>query len=67
MEWAGHSSPRICTHLLVQPTPGASSVPYQGAGQPEEVAPSFLFLTSDDKAYMTGQVLHPNGGEIING
>lgn len=36
-------------------------------GQPEEVAPSFVFLASDDASYMTGQVLHPNGGEIING
>lgn len=37
------------------------------AGQPEEVAPSYVFLASDDSSYMTGQVLHPNGGEIING
>jgi NAD(P)-dependent dehydrogenase (short-subunit alcohol dehydrogenase family) len=36
-------------------------------GEPEEVAPSFVFLASDDSSYMTGQVLHPNGGEIING
>lgn len=36
-------------------------------GQPEEVAPSYVFLASDDASYMTGQVLHPNGGEIING
>jgi NAD(P)-dependent dehydrogenase (short-subunit alcohol dehydrogenase family) len=36
-------------------------------GQPNEVAPSFLFLASDDASYMTGQVLHPNGGTIVNG
>jgi NAD(P)-dependent dehydrogenase (short-subunit alcohol dehydrogenase family) len=36
-------------------------------GQPEEVAPCFVFLASDDASYMTGQVLHPNGGSIING
>ena len=36
-------------------------------GQPEEVAPSYVFLASKDSSYMTGQVLHPNGGEIING
>lgn len=36
-------------------------------GQPREVAPSFLFLACDDSSYMTGQVLHPNGGEIVNG
>lgn len=43
------------------------NVPLGRAGQPEEVAPSFVFLASDDSSYMTGQVLHPNGGEIING
>ena len=36
-------------------------------GQPREVAPSYLFLVTDDSSYITGQVLHPNGGEIING
>ena len=36
-------------------------------GQPNEVAPSFLFLACDDSSYMTGQVLHPNGGTIVNG
>ncbi|HET8570135.1 MAG TPA: SDR family oxidoreductase [Candidatus Limnocylindria bacterium] len=35
-------------------------------GQPEEVAPSFVFLASDDSSYMTGQCLHPNGGEVVN-
>lgn len=41
--------------------------PLGRAGQPVEVAPSFVFLASEDSSYMTGQVLHPNGGEIING
>jgi NAD(P)-dependent dehydrogenase (short-subunit alcohol dehydrogenase family) len=36
-------------------------------GQPEEVAPCYLFLASDDSSYMAGQILHPNGGEVING
>ncbi len=36
-------------------------------GQPNEVAPSFLFLACDDSSYMSGQVLHPNGGTIVNG
>ncbi len=44
-----------------------TDVPLGRAGQPQEVAPSFLFLACEDSAYMTGQVLHPNGGEIING
>ena len=41
--------------------------PLQRAGQPDEVAPCFVFLASEDSSYMTGQVLHPNGGEVING
>jgi len=36
-------------------------------GQPNEVAPSFLFLACDDASYMSGQVLHPNGGTVVNG
>lgn len=43
-------------------------VPLGRAGQPSEVAPSFVFLASAvDSSYVTGQVLHPNGGEIVNG
>lgn len=41
--------------------------PLGRAAQPEEIAPCYVFLASDDSSYMTGQVLHPNGGEIING
>jgi NAD(P)-dependent dehydrogenase (short-subunit alcohol dehydrogenase family) len=41
-------------------------VPMKRPGQPEEVAPSYVFLASDDSSYITGQVIHPNGGEIIN-
>jgi len=44
-----------------------SDVPLRRAGQPAEVAPSYVFLASADADYMTGQVLHPNGGTIING
>jgi len=36
-------------------------------GQPNEVAPAFLFLACEDSSYMSGQVLHPNGGTIVNG
>ncbi|MCC8073120.1 MAG: SDR family oxidoreductase [Clostridiales bacterium] len=42
-----------------------SKVPMMRAGQPCEVAPCYLFLASDDSSYMTGQVLHPNGGTIV--
>ncbi|WP_316838834.1 SDR family oxidoreductase [Pedobacter gandavensis] len=44
-----------------------SDVPLRRAGEPNEVAPCYVFLASDDASYITGQVLHPNGGEIING
>jgi NAD(P)-dependent dehydrogenase (short-subunit alcohol dehydrogenase family) len=44
-----------------------TDVPMQRAGQPEEVAPCYVFLASDDSSYMAGQILHPNGGEIVNG
>jgi NAD(P)-dependent dehydrogenase (short-subunit alcohol dehydrogenase family) len=44
-----------------------SDVPLKRAGQPEEVAPCYLFLASDDSSYMTGQILHPNGGTVVNG
>src|SRR5690606_919054 len=41
--------------------------PMKRPGEPNEVAPCYLFLASEDASYMSGQVLHPNGGEIING
>lgn len=44
-----------------------SDSPMGRAGEPDECATCFLFLASEDSSYMTGQVLHPNGGEIING
>lgn len=44
-----------------------ADTPMGRPGQPEEVAPSYVFLASQDGSYMTGQVLHPNGGEIVNG
>lgn len=43
---------------------GTSRVPMMRAGQPCEMAPSYVFLASEDASYMTGQVLHPNGGTI---
>lgn len=43
-----------------------SSAPMKRAGQPNEVAPAFVFLASEDASYMTGQVLHPNGGTVVN-
>lgn len=42
-------------------------VPMKRAGQPFEVAPAYVFLASDDASYISGQILHVNGGEIVNG
>ena len=41
-------------------------VPIERPGQPVEVATSFVFLASDDSSYFAGQVLHPNGGVVVN-
>ncbi|AGH50002.1 SDR-family protein [Sphingomonas sp. MM-1] len=43
------------------------STPMGRPGQPNEVAPAFLFLACEDASYMSGQVLHPNGGTVVNG
>lgn len=63
----------VWTPLIPSSTPGGhveqfgTQVPLGRAAQPDEIAPCYVFLASDDCVYMTGQVLHPNGGEIING
>ncbi len=63
----------IWTPLIPATFPGekvesfGSDVPLGRAGQPNEVTPCYVFLASADSSYMTGQVLHPNGGEIVNG
>ena len=63
----------IWTPLIVSSFKGkkvaefGSDAPMKRAGEPAEVAPCYLFLASGDSSYITGQVLHPNGGEIVNG
>lgn len=63
----------IWTPLIVQTMPKeqveqfGKQVPMQRPGQPEELAPAYVFLASKDSSYMTGQILHLNGGEIVNG
>jgi len=42
-----------------------ASVPMQRPGQPNEVAPCYVFLASEDASYISGQVLHPNGGDVV--
>lgn len=43
-----------------------ADTPLGRAGQPSEVAPAYVFLAAEDSSYITGQVIHVNGGEIIN-
>jgi NAD(P)-dependent dehydrogenase (short-subunit alcohol dehydrogenase family) len=43
------------------------NTPMGRVGQPEEVATCFVFLASEDASYLAGQVLHPNGGQVVNG
>jgi NAD(P)-dependent dehydrogenase (short-subunit alcohol dehydrogenase family) len=43
------------------------NVPLKRVGQPSEVAPAYVFLASNDASYITGQVIHPNGGVAVNG
>ncbi|HQP91425.1 MAG TPA: SDR family oxidoreductase [Candidatus Omnitrophota bacterium] len=42
-----------------------SKTPMKRAGQPEEVTPTFVFLASQDSSYISGQTIHPNGGEPV--
>jgi NAD(P)-dependent dehydrogenase (short-subunit alcohol dehydrogenase family) len=44
-----------------------ADTPMKRPGQPEELAPAYVYLASDDSSYMTGQILHINGGEVVNG
>jgi NAD(P)-dependent dehydrogenase (short-subunit alcohol dehydrogenase family) len=44
-----------------------ADTPMKRPGQPDEVAPCYVFLAGAESSYMSGQVLHPNGGEVING
>jgi NAD(P)-dependent dehydrogenase (short-subunit alcohol dehydrogenase family) len=44
-----------------------SETAMERAGQPSEIAPAYVFLASDDSSFITGQVIHINGGEVVNG
>lgn len=57
---SGGATPEKLAHF-------GESTPMGRPGQPNEVAPAFLFLACEDASYMSGQVLHPNGGTIVNG
>ncbi|MGI8852148.1 MAG: SDR family oxidoreductase [Methyloceanibacter sp.] len=60
---AAHPSKLRCRQV----TKFGTDVPLGRAGQPNEVAPCHLFLACEDSSYMTGQMLHPNGGEAVGG
>lgn len=64
----------IWTPLITSSSPDkklsehGAGAPMKRGGQPAEVAPSYLFLAcNSDSGYIPGQVLHPNGGEVVNG
>lgn len=57
---SGGATPEKLAHF-------GEGTPMGRPGQPNEVAPAFLFLACEDSSYMSGQVLHPNGGTIVNG
>jgi len=57
---SGGASPEKLEHF-------GEKTPMGRPGQPNEVAPAFLFLACSDSSYMSGQVLHPNGGSVVNG
>ena len=44
-----------------------SETAMERAGQPSELGPAYVFLASDDASFITGQVIHVNGGEVVNG
>jgi NAD(P)-dependent dehydrogenase (short-subunit alcohol dehydrogenase family) len=56
---ASFDEEKVATH--------GSDTPMKRAGQPFEVAPAYVFLASEDSSYITGQIIHVNGGEIVNG
>lgn len=44
-----------------------ANTPMKRAGQPKELAPAYVYLASNDSSYMSGQILHINGGIVVNG
>lgn len=61
-------TPLIPSTFPVEKVKGfGTDTPMKRVGQPEEVANCFVFLASDDSSYIAGQMLHPNGGQVVNG
>lgn len=61
--WTPLISASFSTELIEE---FGKNTPLGRPGQPDEVAPCFIFLASEDSSYITGQVMHPNGGTIVN-
>ena len=60
-------TPLIVSSLTPEKVAGfGSDTPMERPGQPAELAPAYVFLASEDASYITGQVLHVNGGTVIN-
>lgn len=57
----------VSTFAPEQSATFGTDTPMKRAGQPFELAPAYVYLASDDSSYMSGQMLHVNGGEIVNG
>ena len=56
----------VATKTLEEVENFGKDVPMERPGQPAELAPAYVFLASEDASYFTGQVIHVNGGEVVN-
>ncbi|GAB3033354.1 SDR family oxidoreductase [Spirosoma pulveris] len=56
----------VATKTLEEVENFGKEVPMERPGQPAELAPAYVFLASEDASYFTGQVIHVNGGEVVN-
>ena len=57
----------VASKLLEKVKEFGSETAMKRAGQPSELGPAYVFLASDDSSFITGQVIHINGGEVVNG
>jgi NAD(P)-dependent dehydrogenase (short-subunit alcohol dehydrogenase family) len=56
----------VSTKTLEEVATFGQDVPMKRPGQPAELAPAYVFLASEDSTYFTGQVIHVNGGDVVN-
>lgn len=60
-------TPLVVSTMTEESLEKFSDTPMGRAGQPSEIATCYVFLASQDSSFISGQVLHPNGGRIVNG